>query len=75
MKFRINSTSCWYNNISDQQESKLKEYKINREDDFLYIEINTLEELVQLSKTLEEPVILFTNNKDLVLEIYDDWRE
>lgn len=75
MKFKINSSSCWFTDITSEQINKLKDYKLNRKKDFLYIEINTLEELIQLSKTLDEPIILFTDNNNLELEIYDSWRE
>lgn len=75
MKFRINSSSCWFIDITNEQINKLKDYKLNRKEDFLYVEINTLEELIQLSKTLDEPIILFTDNNNLELEIYDSWRE
>lgn len=75
MKFRIYSTSCFFGTISKKQESKLKKYNLSREDDFLYIEIDNLEELVKLSKTLNKPVILSVDGEDLELEIYDDYRE
>ena len=60
--------------------------RINKKsDDKVYnIEINSIEELLKLKELLNEKLILcsgsdfwFLNckNKDVVIEIYDDWRE
>ena len=60
--------------------------RINKKSDFnVYnIEINYIEELLKLKELLNEKLVLcsgsdfwFLNckNKDVVIEIYDDWRE
>ena len=78
MKMNIHSTSCFWNNITYEQEKKLKDYNIERKDDNLYIQINTLEELLNVAKLLNEYLIIGFNeyrNNEVCLEIYDSYRE
>lgn len=63
MEFMISRTSYWTN---DKRPTE-KAYK---EGDCWYIKINSLEELIELSKKEGQIII----NED-ILEIYDDYRE
>lgn len=90
MKFRITATSCWGNigemirlypflkdRVKTKQITKTVEtlngfYTNTREECF--IEIATLEELIELGKTCGEEIIIQTDDEPEI-EIYDDYRE
>lgn len=40
---------------------------------FVFVELDTLEDLIRLRDTLDMPLIL--REDDYLIEIYDDWRE
>lgn len=40
---------------------------------FVFVELDTLEDLIRLRDTLDIPLIL--REDDYLIEIYDDWRE
>lgn len=70
MKFILTATSVW------SGENILKKYpileKYNIEQNYkTYITINSLEDLIKLSKDVENELIIDEDN----IEIYDDYRE
>lgn len=78
MKMNIYSSSCFLGGITKKQEERLKNYNITKEEDDIYIEINTLEELLDAARLLDEDLIIGFNkykNNEVKLEIYDDYRE
>lgn len=40
-----------------------------------YIRINSLKQLVNLSRDLHQPLIIDAEGDEPTIEIYDDWRE
>lgn len=71
MKFEIDRTSL--PRFSNKQPCK-NAYK---ENGFWYIDIETLEELLNLSKGIDEELIVSSEgaNDEPYIEIYDDYRE
>ena len=76
MKIRIDSVSTLYNGITNEQEKILEQkYKLLKEKESTYILINSLDDIVNLPKVLDEEVILTTVENNIEIEIYDYWRE
>lgn len=76
MKIRIDSVSTLYDGITNKQEKILKQkYKLLKEKESTYILINSLDDIVNLPKVLDEEVILKTVENNIEIEIYDYWRE
>lgn len=80
MKFRIFATSIWgfYGREIDnllKAHKNLKDFDLEYDEksDKTYININTLEELINLSKKIKVDIIFDGDGK--ILEIYDDYRE
>ena len=83
MVFECQSTWNW--NDIDELISKypcLKEYDVKMADkvsDYghhynrIEIKVNTLEDLIELSKKVGHPLVI--DSRDLNIEIYDSWRE
>ena len=83
MKFKIECTSGYLEkyasilekyNLEQKRIIKKNPYIQNEilSDLFYFIEINTLEELIDLRKKIDQEIIL---SEDDELEIYDSWRE
>lgn len=80
MKFIITSTSSeWLSDSPKPCEGAvLSEHKTAHGENIWEIEINSLEELIELKKKLNYPIILLNPNQIegmYQLEIYDDYRE
>lgn len=76
MKIRIDSVSTLYNGITNEQEKILEQkYKLLKEKESTHILINSLDDIVNLPKVLDEEVILTTVENNIEIEIYDYWRE
>ena len=76
MKIRIDSVSTLYSGITNEQEKILEQkYKLLKEKESTYILINSLDDIVNLPKVLDEEVILTTVENNIEIEIYDYWRE
>lgn len=80
MKFRIFATSVWgfYGREIDnllKTHKNLKDFDLEYDEksNKTYININTLEELTNLSKKIKVDIIFDGDGK--ILEIYDDYRE
>lgn len=73
MKFLINATSMPFKYCKDLlgMYPVLKKYNLIIGYEYAYITINTIEELVQLSKDVKHELII----NDDCIEIYDDYRE
>lgn len=54
---------------------KLDEKQNEHGDPKLYIHINSLKQLVELSRDLHHPLIINAEGDEPTIEIYDDWRE
>lgn len=76
MKIRIDSISTLYNGITNKQEKILEQkYKLLKEKKNTYILINSLDDIINLPKVLDEEVILTKVENNIEIEIYDSWRE
>lgn len=58
----------------------LNNYEMNEKQDKcknikLYIHINSLKQLVDLSRDLHQPLIIDAEGDEPTIKIYDDWRE
>lgn len=80
MKFRIFATSVWGfygreidNLVKAHKNLKYFDLEYDEKSNKTYININTLEELINLSKKIKIDIILDGDGKSL--EIYDDYRE
>lgn len=76
MKIRIDSVSTLYNGITNKQEKILEQkYKLLKEKESTYILINSLDDIINLPKILDEEIILTKVENNIEIEIYDCWRE
>ena len=76
MKIRIDSVSTLYNGITNNQEKILEQkYKLLKEKESTYILINSLDDIINLPKILDEEIILTKVENNIEIEIYDCWRE
>lgn len=76
MKCRIDSTSMYFDGITNEQEKVLtNNYKLIKEKEGTYIIINSLADIMNLPKILNEEVIIKNIENNIELEIYDSYRE
>lgn len=82
MKFRIKRTSDFFavENKPSKNAYGGKPLKEDSDKHIWYIDINTVEDLIQLRDEVEEPLIINTAWEDELngmpeIEIYDDYRE
>ena len=76
MKVFIHSANELEERFIDYKEEKvLKKYKyeVDEENDLACIEINTIEELFQLSKELDYRLVINGDSEEII--IYDNWLE
>lgn len=81
MKIWIHQT-CYYPTLNDIRKNYpvLNEYELDEKQDKCknirpYIRINSLKQLVDLSRKLHQPLIIDAEGDEPTIEIYDDWRE
>lgn len=89
MKFRLSKSSTWFPmKITDAKELLPKEIfeKVKETDDYLIVDIKTLEQILEIVEYLNKKDICSsviigktfnynTKQYDFELEIYDDYRE
>lgn len=79
MKFKLYSTKYGIKKL-DEPYPVLKNYNIETDGRYSYININTMEELCKLIDDLKEDIIveqdwMEDSSKHRILEIYDTYRE
>ncbi len=78
MKFIISRTSTTFSGVKPCECAELSEHKDCFGNKIWEIEVSSLEELVELKKKFNHPIVLCDSYdvKDMLeLEIYDDYRE
>jgi len=80
MKYLVTRTSCWWDKNPQCPNAQKEMVQMNGKLVEAYtIELNTIEELYNLSKEVDNPIIVFTESGwgfDIPeLEIYDGYRE
>jgi hypothetical protein len=69
MKFEITAASCHESICPIRNEEIAKKYKMTKRGEGFFIEVNTLEEIVQLSYDVNDAVILHGDT----IKILDGW--
>lgn len=81
MKFRVTRTSSWSNDNLECEEAFQEEVIIDKGTEHerkvmdWFVNIDTLQELVEFINKYEGRVVIITDRLEPILEIYDDWRE
>ena len=84
MKFKVTrtSTNCWWGNDNPKCEEAFQDKVIidegteyERIEIDWFININTLQELIEFVNKYKGKVVIITDNHTPTIEIYDDWRE
>ena len=71
---KIEETERYYK-IAKDNGFNVKNLILEIYDSKFEIELNSLEEVIKLSKLVKEDIIIITNYGETSLEIYDDYRE